>query len=405
MSAFALLQGRHFELPNQGLAARLAAAYLQDLGGRVSVTGQGLAGLNESQAWQDSGLAVLTPEPPLNLPMASTADALVLALNVVLGDARIALQGRRLLGMRRLSHALQATGAVSANGSCRLMSARDGTLAVNLARSEDWELLPAWLETEGVTDWLRLESAVSARAMADLLQRGRLLGLPVAPVEAAQERPWFELQQIGRSSAPTGRPLRVLDMSNLWAGPLTSLLLCQAGMHVTRLENPQRPDGARQGPPAFFKAISAGKQTESLDLTTASGQQRFRVLLGEADLLIESARPRGLQHLGLQAEDLLTEHAGLSWLSITGYGRQPPMSDWVAFGDDAAVAGGLAAAMAARHGHAQFCGDAIADPLAGLHAALVACAAMQAGGGYLISVALRDVVSNLICRQRCAGPV
>ena len=70
----------------------------------------------------------------------------------------------------------------------------------------------------------------------------------------------------------------------------------------------------------------------------------------------------------------------------------------MAFGDDAAVAAGLAAATGAPDGPPIFCGDAIADPLAGLHAALVALASFRRGGGHLLDVALRDVVAHLLVR-------
>jgi crotonobetainyl-CoA:carnitine CoA-transferase CaiB-like acyl-CoA transferase len=85
-------------------------------------------------------------------------------------------------------------------------------------------------------------------------------------------------------------------------------------------------------------------------------------------------------------------------VSITGYGRRPPGANWVAFGDDAAVAAGLAAASGAPDGPPIFCGDAIADPLAGLHAALLALASFRRGGGHLLDVALRDVVAHLLVR-------
>ena len=65
----------------------------------------------------------------------------------------------------------------------------------------------------------------------------------------------------------------------------------------------------------------------------------------------------------------------------------------MAFGDDAAVAGGLICRL--PDGTPVFCGDAIADPLTGLHAGLAALAADTAGGGVLIDVAMASVCANL----------
>ena len=81
------------------------------------------------------------------------------------------------------------------------------------------------------------------------------------------------------------------------------------------------------------------------------------------------------------------------WVGITGYGRGEPGASRVAFGDDAAAAAGLATALARQAGTPVFCGDAIADPLAALHAAVAALAMWRRGHGALIDVALRDVAA------------
>jgi crotonobetainyl-CoA:carnitine CoA-transferase CaiB-like acyl-CoA transferase len=72
------------------------------------------------------------------------------------------------------------------------------------------------------------------------------------------------------------------------------------------------------------------------------------------------------------------------------------MGSWVAFGDDAAVAAGLAYAARDRSGTPLFCGDAIADPLTGMHAAVAAQASWRAGGGHLLDVSLRDVTAHCL---------
>jgi hypothetical protein len=83
---------------------------------------------------------------------------------------------------------------------------------------------------------------------------------------------------------------------------------------------------------------------------------------------------------------------------VTGYGRPDPQQR-VAFGDDAAVGGGLIAC--APDGTPVFCGDAIADPLSGLHAAVAALAGHAAGGGWLMDVAMAGVCADL---ARPGGP-
>jgi crotonobetainyl-CoA:carnitine CoA-transferase CaiB-like acyl-CoA transferase len=111
--------------------------------------------------------------------------------------------------------------------------------------------------------------------------------------------------------------------------------------------------------------------------------------------VVESARPRALAQLGIDAERFVAARAGRVWLSITGYGRGDAAPGRVAFGDDAAVAAGAAHAVADDAGPL-FCADAIADPLTGLHAALAAWACWRSGGGALLDLALCDVTAHAL---------
>jgi hypothetical protein len=115
-----------------------------------------------------------------------------------------------------------------------------------------------------------------------------------------------------------------------------------------------------------------------------------------ADIVVEASRPRALRQLGIQAEEILNENPGMSWISISGYGRNEPVANWIAFGDDAGVAAGLSQVLHDCSGLPMFCGDAIADPLTGLHAALAGWSSHVNGGGRLLSVALCDVVAHCI---------
>ena len=72
-------------------------------------------------------------------------------------------------------------------------------------------------------------------------------------------------------------------------------------------------------------------------------------------------------------------------MAITGYGQNPPEREWVAFGDDAAAAGGL---VVWDDEGPCFCADAVADPLTGLVAATAASIVLATGGRRLIDVAL-----------------
>jgi crotonobetainyl-CoA:carnitine CoA-transferase CaiB-like acyl-CoA transferase len=355
--------------------------------------------------WAASGAMELTGRPgrsPLPAPaaLASCMRGAGRALSLLAGGALDDLDAPALLGERAALLGLSRRGAIAPGGSCRLVRARDGWLALNLAREEDVELLPAWLAAARAREpWDFVRERASCARVGDLVERGRLLGLAVATAaEPAGEPPsWFRVAARGTRRAPgTPRVPRVLDLSALWAGPLCAHLLELAGADVIKVESARRPDGARSGAPAFYDLQNAGKRSVALDFATGEGRAALLRLLESADIVIESARPRALRQLGIDADTLVRRVPGLTWVSITGHGRREPGANWVAFGDDAGVAAGLAVATAGPGNEPLFCGDAIADPLTGLHAALAARATWRAGGGALLELALVDVVAHVL---------
>ena len=118
--------------------------------------------------------------------------------------------------------------------------------------------------------------------------------------------------------------------------------------------------------------------------------------------MIESSRPRALAQLGVDAAALVAERSDLVWVSVTAYGRGDPEGGWIGFGDDAGAAAGLAAETG-DPGAPLFCGDAIADPLTGLHAAVATLAHLRAGRGALLELALRDVAAHVLAFDAPAG--
>lgn len=371
--------------------------------------------------WANSGLMALTGAPdrePLMcpVPLAACADGALAALACLAPeDAFDGLRGSELLTERAAIAAYTRQGCVSPGGTCRLLEAADGWIALNLAREDDWTLVPAWLEREAVQSWDEVALAVRQATMHDRVERGRLLGLALCPVVPPSSRPvpWFSAMpaqtgiQLRATSGdePLDSRLRgndlqssplVIDLSSLWAGPLCGHLLQLCGARVIKIESTQRPDGARLGPPAFFDLLNQDKESVALDFTTEHGREQLRALIQRADIVIEASRPRALRQLGIDAEALVREKQDYTWISITGYGRGDPQQNWIAYGDDAAVAAGLTHLLYQASGERVICGDAIADPLTGLHAALAAWASWRAGGSRLISLALRDVVGYCI---------
>jgi hypothetical protein len=309
----------------------------------------------------------------------------------------------QLLGERAALLGLERRGDTSCGGATRLLRAADGWIAITLSRPDDVEAIPAWLEVamRHGDAWDTVAAAVPERSCADLVERAALLGMPVAALPPALDVRSDEAfdglpvraTAIGpsrRTRRDGGQPL-VVDLSSLWAGPLCSDLLQRGGARVVKVESRDRPDGARNGSPEFFDLLNGGKESVVLDFRSADGVRSLRGLIAAADVVIEASRPRALQQLGIDANELLHDDDGPDvWLSITGYGREGPDAQRVGFGDDAAVAGGL---VVYDDLGPCFCADAIADPITGMVAAAAVREALASGRRWLIDAAMSRVAA------------
>jgi hypothetical protein len=388
--------------------------------------------------WATSGAMLLTgarDAPPLasrGRPASAVRAALALARALAAGTGLAPPPSDRgprsrrwpdpgLLSERAALSGLTRRAPRSCGGALRIVPAGAGWLALSLGRPDDVAFLPALVQAAvdpddpwtAVADWAREQSP------QDAAERAQLLGLAAAAIEGrdgdppgdsprhsprhspeptVQDRhrqalvdgaPWLVATPGGprRPAVATGRLPLVLDLSALWAGPLAAQLLGLAGARVVKVESTHRPDGLRQGPPVFYDLLHAGAASVAVDLRTAQGVDELRQLIRAADVVIESARPRALRALGVLAEEAVAE--GTIWLSITAQGRTGPWSNRVGFGDDVALGAGLRAAgpLAAP------AGDAIADPLTGVHALLAIVAALTTGRGWLLDVAMHQVAA------------
>lgn len=384
----------------------IAVAYAQRLLaqlGQQSLRAPAPPPLHPALRWSRSGLMALTGEPDgaptmFPAPLTACADGALAALASLAPEGALeGLDAAQLLAERAAIAGYHRSGATSPGGACRLLQAADGWIALNLARPDDWSLLPAWLEAELAEDWDAVAAEVRGHAVAGLIEQGRLLGLALADVAAGESPLAVPFTTTVSAAAVQQKRVapRVLDLSSLWAGPLCGDLLHRLGADVVKLESTQRPDGARNGPPAFFDLLNAGKRSVALDLRSARGREQLHALFAAADIVVEASRPRALRQLGFDADALVREY-GLTWVSLSGHGRGEPQEQWIAYGDDAAVAAGLTDVLFRASGQRLIVGDAIADPLTGLHAALAAWSGWQQGGGRLLSLALSGVVRHCL---------
>jgi crotonobetainyl-CoA:carnitine CoA-transferase CaiB-like acyl-CoA transferase len=335
------------------------------------------------------------------------------------GPGRVVLDPQ-LLCVRAATRSATTRGArrgtISYGGPCRLLATGGDWVAVNLCRPEDVALLPALSngrihleaavgDIPGERLWAQLADEVGSRPATEVVEAAQELGLPASVLATAPSddaAPW-SITSMGAAGPPADgrrRPL-VVDFSAMWAGPLCAHLLARSGARVVTVESVDRPDGARIGDPRLHAELHRGHDRLLVDLGSVEDRRRIRGLVASADVLLEASRPRALGALGLDVAGFLSARPGRTWVSITGYGREGPQSGWVAFGDDAAVAGGLVGRD--LEGAPVFCADAIADPVTGILAAVAARASLAVGGGHLIDCSMAAASAFVNRGERCRG--
>ncbi|MBD0322182.1 MAG: CoA transferase [Aldersonia sp.] len=330
--------------------------------------------------------------PPLPAP-GDPAGAVRRALDRVADATRertgamATLPGVQLLGERAAIAGLGRRGPWSCGGAFRTLPTADGWIGLSLPREDDVALVPALVEAEADDAWGAVGAWALRSKSADAAERIELLGLPGGAVPAV---PPADRSAVVVTEGAARQRLRefprIVDLTSLWAGPLCAHLLGLGGAEVVKVESTRRPDGSRRGPTEFFDLLHYGHAMVVLDFHDPADVQRLRELLANADLVLEASRPRALRQLGVVAEDFVAE--GISWLSITARGRA---SNAIGFGDDVAATAGLAAW---SDGMPMPCGDALADPLAGVVAAAAASEALTATHARLIDVSMRHVAAD-----------
>lgn len=308
------------------------------------------------------------------------------AASRVLGQS-VAVDAMRILE-RDAALGLTEPGIWSPNRHCRLVEAQDGWMAVSLARDDDRRCVPAWTECPlGDDPWQAVIAYLARTSCAAALERSQMLHLPVAQCNEAHPA---KLTGLSGTIDRRGKMLKAIDLSALWAGPLCGALLAAAGVEVTRIESPTRPDPTRHAAPDLHNRLNGQKRSLSMGLD----DPKLFDAIAVTDILITSGRPHALARLGLTEKALFAANPALIWVAITAHGWRGEAAMRTGFGDDCAAAGGL---LSWHDGTPQFMGDALADPLTGLEAALGVAHAVNAGHSGLLDAALAATAARYAC--------
>ena len=204
--------------------------------------------------------------------------------------------------------------------------------------------------------------------------------------------------------------VRVLDLTNVLAGPFCTMHLALMGAEVIKIENPKDGDLARKlgilpelneklmG--TSFLAQNANKKSVTLNTKSPEGKELFKELVKTADVLVENFRPDVMGRLGLGYDTLKAINPRLVYCAISGFGQTGPDSFKPAYDQ---IIQGLSGEMAVN-GDERLnplrAGFPVCDTVGGLNGAFAIMAALyhreRTGEGQLIDVAMLDSIMPLM---------
>jgi len=197
--------------------------------------------------------------------------------------------------------------------------------------------------------------------------------------------------------------VRVLDLTNVLAGPFCCHQLAHLGADVIKVEMPGRGDLARQlgADPVLneklmgvsFLAQNAGKRSVTLNLKDQRGRELFKKLVATADVVVENFRPGVMDRLGIGWEILRKCKPDLVYCAISGFGQDGPMRDLPAYDQIIQGVSGVMSITGDAETAPYRVGYPICDTIGGLTAAFAICAALQGrgrNGGAFIDVSMLE---------------
>ena len=201
--------------------------------------------------------------------------------------------------------------------------------------------------------------------------------------------------------------VKVLDISNLIAGPAIATNLADYGADVIKVEHPRKGDLIRNwgekknGIPLGWKSHDRNKRLLAADFNTKEGQEIIKKLAAQVDIMIESYRPGKLEEWGLGYETLSAINPKLILLRISGFGQTGPYKSRPGFGTLAEAISGFAHITGLADGPPTLCSIPLGDSVAGLTGTYAVMMALyhrdvHGGKGQVIDVNLLESMFALV---------
>ena len=210
--------------------------------------------------------------------------------------------------------------------------------------------------------------------------------------ETVREEEIWRADRRMRGSDSDGRErplegLRVIDLSMFMSGPMTTLMMADAGADVIKVESVQRIDGWRAGGSTDierfwenapqFNWVNRNKQGITLNLNDERGANAIREMVEEADVIVENYTPRVMGNFGLHWEALRKINPDLIMVSMPGFGLTGSWSHYTAFANTTEQMSGLPHLTGYPDDQPIFSGTTGGDPLAGVMGALALLSALE----------------------------
>jgi len=211
--------------------------------------------------------------------------------------------------------------------------------------------------------------------------------------------------------------IRVLDLTWVLAGPFASMILCDLGADVIKVERPPYGDAARltgpivNGESCYFFSINRGKKSICLDLKTERGRELFLRLVDLSDVVMENFTPGSMDKLGLGYDVLQKRNPRLIYAATSGFGQTGPDRLRPALDIVVQGMGGVMSITGEPDGPPVRPGLSLGDIAAGLYTAIGVLASLReresSGEGQLVDIAMLDcqiaILENAFIRYFATG--
>ena len=207
---------------------------------------------------------------------------------------------------------------------------------------------------------------------------------------------------------------RVIDFTNVIAGPYATMILADQGADVIKVEAPHRPDHTRHAGPgntgmtASFVNNNRNKRSISIDVKSDEGREALKRLVATADVFIQNFRPGVVERLGIGEDDLRAVKPDLVYVSMSGWGEKGPLSHKPVYDPIIQALSGLATLQAGSdEERPRLIRTILPDKLTGVTAAQAVVAALagraKSGEGQHVKVSMLDSIIAFLWSSDMGG--